>query len=71
MFSKQHYKILAEFIGKAKDLEDFTDRLTNFLSNDNPNFDIVRFNNAIEKARQEVKHDTDKPNSDIIYHFEM
>jgi len=50
MLSKKYYKILAELIGKAEDLEDFQKNLIEFLAQDNSRFDRTRFINAIENT---------------------
>lgn len=58
MLTKKYYKVLAELIGTSRDLTDFATQLEVFLETDNPKFDIVKFREAIEKAKdfpQEIK----------------
>jgi hypothetical protein len=55
MFTKQHYKILAELIGKAEDLEDFQQQLIRVLQCDNERFNINRFIDAIENTHSNLK----------------
>jgi len=57
MLSKKYYKILAELIGKSEDLEDFENKLINFLAQDNPRFDKLRFATAMRDAYKNKHHD--------------
>jgi len=51
MLSKKYYKILADLIGKAEDLQDFQKNLIEFLTQDNPRFDKTRFINAMVETK--------------------
>jgi hypothetical protein len=55
MFTKKHYKILAELIGKAEDLEDLQKQLIRVLQVDNVKFNINRFITAIENTHSNLK----------------
>jgi hypothetical protein len=59
MITKKYYKILAELLGKAEDLEEFKERLIAFLAIDNPRFSIERFEKAIETARTQWEKERD------------
>ena len=50
MLSKKSYKILADLLGKAENLEDFQNKLIEFLVQDNPRFDKTKFITAIENT---------------------
>lgn len=51
-FEHRHYEVIAELIGKAKDLDEFYRLFIKFARNDNENFDVERFYNAVQKAHQ-------------------
>jgi uncharacterized protein YdaU (DUF1376 family) len=56
MFSKQHYIILADTIGKAianeENLENLIEDLTTLFTQDNTNFDNKRFKDSIQAAKE-------------------
>jgi len=51
MLSKKYYKVFAELIGKAENLDDFKESLIVFLRQDNERFDTNRFTTAIYNAK--------------------
>jgi hypothetical protein len=50
MLSKKYYKILADLLGKAENLEDFQNKLVAFLASDNIRFSPEKFRAAIENT---------------------
>jgi hypothetical protein len=53
MLSKKNYKVFAKLIGESQTLQNFTDKLTNYLAEENLRFDQTRFSEAIEKTKRE------------------
>ena len=51
MLSKKYYKVFAALIGNADDLQDFEDKLTDFLFHDNCRFDYRKFKKAVADAQ--------------------
>jgi hypothetical protein len=46
------YEVVAELIGKAKDLDEFYRFFVKFAQEDNPKFSIEKFYKAVQKAHQ-------------------
>jgi hypothetical protein len=61
-FTQKHFRILAELIGKAQDLDEFYRGLVKTLQTDNPKFDVERFYKAVQKAHQFSGNDYGMPN---------
>lgn len=50
MFTKKHYEVLAKLIHEAEDLNDFTNKLVEYLTANNPQFDLEKFIRVIIKG---------------------
>ena len=55
MFTKQHYKLLAETIGKSQNLAEFTEKLIKIFQNDNEAFDTLKFREYLAKVVAQSK----------------
>jgi len=49
MFTRQHYKAIAEIIALSNDKRQILERLILYLKNDNPRFDAYKFREYINK----------------------